>query len=1154
MNDTGTSAHQRIARRVAEGRRNLTRELLTGGLLRVAAVGLAGFGLGTAVHLAGRIGSAPAWGLSLALLAVTGWILARALVRPLAGRPGRERFVEWLDARHDRDKNIIVSAWQLGADAEAGRRFAPDLLGAIAERGAAAADGVEVRGWRDTRFDRRWLGGLLAGAGLLLLLGLVVGPDRLGGAAGRLVDPRRAAIPPVTIRVEPGDRTVEPGDDVTLDITVSGGAGHVPALRVRDVGGAWMTRRLTDGAAPAGADPDGPVHYRNVLRRVERDQDYQVMVGKVESPTWRIRVNEAPRVAGFEITYYYPDYTKRQPETVTSGSGDLSALQGTRVLLKVLANRPMAAAVLITGPAGADSLITRESLTAGEPPNWETRLTLMGEPRDYAVVLRDDAGRDRFTSPRFRIEAAPDRPPVVRLVSPDRDMPIPESMTVPLVIDAVDDFGLSRVELVYEVKDKGDGRVRLKDLGGAPELHGEFDWDLVPLKLFPGNEVTYWVEVYDNDQVTGPKSGRSEVRHLRFPTMDELYTEVREENQEQIEDLSSTLDRSKELQKKLEELARDSRKNGQDLSWEKKKEMQDLLQKQSDLEKQLDETARKLEETLRKAQEETFISPELLEKMRDVADLMNSIKNEKLKESFQKLQDALDKMDPQALNQALEDFKLDQEQMMKSLDRTIEMLKEIQKEEMMEDSVRKAEELAREQQDQANQVQKEMQDGHKDAADEAKKNEKLADQQQELQKKSDELSRQLDELRKMAENEPKLKEDLDEMKQGGQPEKMKENMNQSEQQLRKGDQEKGLNFAFKASDDARKLAQQMRQTQASSNAAKKREMQEKLMAVIQDLVDVSSAQEDLVAQAAVTPDGELAARQRVLIEGTTKSALDLEALGKRTLFVNDEQKSRIGSALERMKKATQNYSQGQLNAGTREGKESAGDLNEAIVELMQSHSSMCSSGSPTGFMEQMQKMAGLSQQQQQLNDDAQAMSGQGGKPRLSREGSSQQQLDDMAARQEAIRRGLNDIAGKVGDRRDLLGRLDQLAKEMGDVAEDLRKNGLDDRVLERQNRILNRLLDAQKSIRKKDDREERESRTADQLAHASPGPLTREQMMGPDRLRRDILRGRADDYPAQFRSLVEKYFRALAERKAGAPGTGAPPAAGTPAAGAGGPR
>jgi hypothetical protein len=43
--------------------------------------------------------------------------------------------------------------------------------------------------------------------------------------------------------------------------------------------------------------------------------------------------------------------------------------------------------------------------------------------------------------------------------------------------------------------------------------------------------------------------------------------------------------------------------------------------------------------------------------------------------------------------------------------------------------------------------------------------------------------------------------------------------------------------------------------------------------------------------------------------------------------------------------------------------------------------------------------------------------------------------------------------------------------------------------------------------------------------------LTREELGGADQLRSDILRGQADQFPAQFRALVDKYFRALSEKK-----------------------
>ncbi|HEX7878646.1 MAG TPA: DUF4175 family protein, partial [Candidatus Eisenbacteria bacterium] len=788
------AAHIEIARRIQDGRRHLTREIVAAGLLRFLAVALIGFVVGTALHLVLRFGTAPAFGLSAAALGAAGYALWRMLLKPYRSRPDEERFVEWLDARHDRDKNLIVSAWQLGKESPGSVRFAPDLVDAVVQRGARAAGAIELTGWRDRENDRRWWIGLGSALAAVALLVVVAGPQRFGGAAMKLVNPRMAALAPVSLLVQPGDLTVERGTDVDLDIKVTG-TTEPPVLKVRETGGIWMTRRLAQPTElPAALG--GPIGYRSSLARVERDQEYQVVVHKTESPVFRIAVNEAPRVAGFEITYYYPDYTGRDPETVTSGSGDLAALQGTRVLLKVLANRPMGSALMRQGPAGAPELTEGTPLDAVDAPNWETRLTLAGEPKEYAIVLRDAGGEERFTSPRFRIEAAPDRPPVIRLVSPEKDMPIPEEMTLGLSAEAVDDYGLSRLDLVYEVKDGAQGRVRLKDFAaGTSELHGDFAWDLVPLNLTPGSDVSYFLEIWDNDRVTGPKSARSDVRHLRFPTMEEIYAEVQDEHEQQIDDLSSTLQQGKELQEQLEKLARES-KRGDEMSWDKKKEMENLLEKQAELEKQLEETARQLEETLKKAQEETFISPELLQKMQEISDLMNSIKNEKLKESFEKLNEALKSMDQEAINKALEDFKVDQEEMVKGLDKTIEMLKEIRKEEMMEDSVRKAEELAREQEQLARDIQKEAEQDKngkdpngKDPGAEQKENQDLADRQAEAQKKAEELARQMEELSKLAENEKKLQEELNQMQESQQKKDMKENMEQSEQSLRQQEKE-----------------------------------------------------------------------------------------------------------------------------------------------------------------------------------------------------------------------------------------------------------------------------------------------------------------------------------------------------------------------------
>jgi len=101
---------------------------------------------------------------------------------------------------------------------------------------------------------------------------------------------------------------------------------------------------------------------------------------------------------------------------------------------------------------------------------------------------------------------------------------------------------------------------------------------------------------------------------------------------------------------------------------------------------------------------------------------------------------------------------------------------------------------------------------------------------------------------------------------------------------------------------------------------------------------------------------------------------------------------------------------------------------------------------------------------------------------------------------------------------------------MEEIAAEMKERGLDQRLLERQQKILSRLLTAQRSLRKEDTKEERISRRGENpLDRESPA----EAELGPtalDRLRRGILRGSQDPVPAEFKRLVDDYFRSLAEK------------------------
>jgi hypothetical protein len=310
-----------------------------------------------------------------------------------------------------------------------------------------------------------------------------------------------------------------------------------------------------------------------------------------------------------------------------------------------------------------------------------------------------------------------------------------------------------------------------------------------------------------------------------------------------------------------------------------------------------------------------------------------------------------------------------------------------------------------------------------------------------------------------------------------------------------------------------------------------RQLAESVRRSAQDLVDLSRAQEDMLNKQ--TPSDQRAQQQQDLREGAEKVADDLYEMSKRSPFMPPDAAKALGQALQHMQGSEQAFSQHADQEGQSEGSAAAGQLNVAVIKLKDAQQSMCQGGSSSGppkpnpnGKEQMQSLTG---EQNDLNQDTQSLV-----QRLTRQerlaAGDQPSLEQLAARQEAIRRGLEE-AQKQQKEGDLLGRLDDAKRDMDEVAKKLQDGRVDADVTERQNRILSRLLDAQRSVNRREFDDQRESRSGEDVSRPSPPPLARDLLQPKDRAERDLLRARAERYPSEYRDLVESYLRRLQESR-----------------------
>jgi len=242
-----------------------------------------------------------------------------------------------------------------------------------------------------------------------------------------------------------------------------------------------------------------------------------------------------PITGDVELTFLYPAHTGRPPRTVSGTGGEITAPRGTQVRLAARADRPVEAAELqIESALGAAP--ARPASERGPAPAKEPAPRLQG-PRVLALTVKDgrqlsgqlvvdEPGSYRFRfkkgrrllaeGPPIPIAVEPDAFPEVRITFPGPDVEVDQKARPRVDWTASDDYGLEKLTLVLKSPAGPEERRPLRTLEGARRESGSFDLDLPALRLGEGERLLYWLEVEDNDAVSGPKRGASATQVIRI--------------------------------------------------------------------------------------------------------------------------------------------------------------------------------------------------------------------------------------------------------------------------------------------------------------------------------------------------------------------------------------------------------------------------------------------------------------------------------------------------------------------------------------------------------------------------------------------------------------------------------------------------------------
>jgi DNA repair exonuclease SbcCD ATPase subunit len=485
-------------------------------------------------------------------------------------------------------------------------------------------------------------------------------------------------------------------------------------------------------------------------------------------------------------------------------------------------------------------------------------------------------------------------------------------------------------------------------------------------------------------------------------------------------------------------------------------------------------------------------------------------------------------MSPEDIKQALENIEFNAEDMLEKLERTANLLKELQREQAMEEIVRKSQDLM--------QSQKELADETSDAeAGDREKMNELAAREGDLARKSDELQKSLEELaRELSGSEPEASQELqsasDQMTASRGPQK---NMRAAADLLNMGQKQQAMEKLISLF----RLSLQAQQTMSANSG---RRIAVNLQKHAGRTLELSFRQETLAnrlrgarEREAPGDNQEIAQTQNSYLRATQGIADEIVKLSGMTLAVSPKLMEALGFAIERMQNSLLFLEQNKPFMSAQHAGDAVESLNEVVIEMLRS-AEMCSQPGGGGQSLAERIMQQLIPGQQDIVRQTRAIL----ELQAAAENLRQERLEQarrLAAEQRSLKELAENIQRDLRENRELLGRLDRTIEEMEAVSKDLDQGNVSRDLIEREQRILSRLLDAQRSIHTRDYENERESITAGDVFSKNPPP----GQEGPDSqsLREALRRAMQLKAPGEFEDLIKLYFRALAEEAA--PGSGA---------------
>ena len=878
----------------------------------------------------------------------------------------------------------------------------------------------------------------------------------INNTTNRLIRYKKDFSPPVPFNLKSITKSSSALSNDNVEIKIQG-IGELPDSILIN----WVENNITSQKRISNNKNIYTFTLNNVDKNFEYWASYQNSYffsswDKISTKKYSIKVKQRPKIINLNFTITPPRYTGL--DTFIDGLKNINQIQiplGSEVSINGESNKSLNSAWLNTNGDRINLYINDNKFNKNIQLKNDIIFTLHCldnefipnlDPKQYSLVIKNDNSAN------------------ISIQKPSKEFEINELMIISINANIIDDYGLKEIFIEYQILSEDFPQFNQKkekiklnfSVGGMKKYNLNFNWDINNLPISMGDELHFQIVAIDNNEINGNQISKSETIIGKFPSLESLFTEIEEietNTQDIMEEINSQIEEITEMTENMKmELLKSDETN-----WEQENKIEDSFKEIEEINSQIEEIEKNIEEIIKKANENQLFDDDLINKFEKFQNLIQEMMSQELYEAMQSLQDALKNMDMNKISEALENYNFNMEQFEKQLDQYMKMFEMVLAEQKLNELAEQIENMINKQADIIDDI-----DNNEDEYIINKKTTKQEDRYNQFNQMLEETTNLID---KLSNNVSSQLSDLSDSNLNKETEKL---INEQNQSINKD-----------VSDSTQKNLQDIEEIINEINNNFKQELSNKLtkefIRIIDNLLTMSNQQEKIISDANGLKSRspylkEINRKQDSIDRQLNQITKQLIDLSNSTFYVNPKINRQIGGLKSSIAKAISNIEQKKVNTAFNEQKEVLKYINNITYLLLLSMEEMQSSDSASGFEKFMESLEQMSSKQQGINQMTM---------QLGQMGMMQQKsiLEELLKQQSELRQQLEDLVGdNPGEE---TGGLSNAGDEMDEVILDLKNNNINRETIERQQRILSKMLDSQKSLTQKDFSKKRISKSAE---------------------------------------------------------------------------